>query len=719
MSAAFGNDRRLQLGGGSDARGISDSGSSTRGSSPDNGSGYVASSASRTASDSAASHHSPTAINLNSRGIIAMETKCVHDFDGPEACRKTSQAFFDLLCPGVREVKVYNEAYEALLDVFDSPYSSETVFNEELFKAVGKCIRGLSTRRQFKFSPRVLCTENLIVLVLKNKTVIGDGESNRMEYAVGIVREKAPPMDRRCILSRRAKFDHAVVMLRRAAYSSRDWGLWNALAVVDFKIQGKGVRNLAKNADGSVRRKLLDPLNAKLHGPLVQVVMYTAAHVLRGTAAMGQLPERIPFAVVSCKTKEGGGSRGDEESNWVHGNLVVPEVCGFPYSFNVDAYGKLVDPERGNYSSLAAYLHVMTHGLKIAGDWLSTASSANPPLLKTPAPHWMSGRSLHFGSGTPLTEGGESKAPPALVATPVSKYGKNGFRIAQGELFKVTVNLLNLRLSLSPRHGVFWCQDTYDNKDNKETTVLIKVSSLSCFPLLVPTGKAYLYSTEEDAWKLREDFRDVLSGSLYGFYLTPGMHGLVQLMPNLAKQGYEALRPERWLFADSWSVLWGSFEGFVTGTLIPLTRYRVVHVDLRAGCDVTSNILYNPVAGTMRMIDLDSLCTFGSLGGMVAVSQGDRIICPVDLPRQMRNSALGFVLGQVICIAESWHKGIRDDEVNANDIITEAVESIAAVKGAADVDDALIATVLSHYRREIQQKYGSRRAGRDVAAVAP
>jgi hypothetical protein len=82
----------------------------------------------------------------------------------------------------------------------------------------------------------------------------------------------------------------------------------------------------------------------------------------------------------------------------------------------------------------------------------------------------------------------------------------------------------------------------------------------------------------------------------------------------------------------------------------------------------------------------------------------------------MRNSALGFVLGQVICISESWHKGIRDDEVNANDIITEAVESIADVKGAADVDDALIATVLSHYRREIQQKYGSRRAGRDVAA---
>lgn len=714
MSAAFGNDQRLQLGGGGNAFGNSDSGSSTRGSSPDNGSGNVASSASRTASDSAASHHSPTASNLNSRGIIAMETECVHEFDGAEMCRTTSQAFFDELCPGVRSVEVYNEAYEALLDVFDSPYSSETAFNEEMFKAVGKCIRGLATKRQFKFSPLVLCTENLIVLVPKNKAVIGDGERNGMEYAVGLVREKAPPMDRRCILSRRAKFDHAAVMLRRAAYGSRDWGLWNALAVVDFKIQGKGVRNLAKNAEGSVRRKLLDPLNAKLHGPLVQVIMYTAAHALRGTAALGQLPERIPFAVVSCKTGEGGGSRGDEESNWVHGNLVVPEVCGFPYTFNVDAYGKLVDSKRGNYSSLAAYLHVMTHGLKLASDWLTKASTARPPLLKTPAPHWMSGRTLHFGRGTPLTGGGESNVPPGLVASPVSKYGKDGLRIAQGEMFKLTVNLRKLRSSLSPRDGVFWCQDTYDDKG---TSALIKVSSLSCFPLLVPTEKAYLYSTEEDAWELRRDFRNVLSGSLYGFYVTPGKHGLVQLMPNLEKHGYEALRPERWLIADSWSVLWDSFEGFVTSTLIPLTRYHIVHVDLRAGCDFTSNILYNPTAGSMRMIDLDSLSTFDSLGGMTAVLQGDRIICPVDLPPQMRNSALGFVLGQVICVAESWHKGIRDDQMNANDIITKAAKSIADVKGAADVDEALIVTVLSHYRREIEQKYGNHRAGREVAAA--
>jgi hypothetical protein len=714
MSAAFGNDydQRLQLAGGS-----SDSGSSTRGSSPDNGSGNVASSASRTASDSAASHHSPTASNLNSRGIIAMETKWVHDFDGPDQCRKTSQAFFDALCPGVREVKVYDEAYEALLDVFDSPYSSETEFNEKLFKAVGTCIRGLSTKRQFKFSPHVLCTENLIVLVPKKKMVIGTGENNGMEYAVGLVREKAPPMDRRCILSRRAKLDHAAVMLRRVANSSRFWGVWNALAVVDFKIQGKGVRNLATNADGSVRRKLLDPLKAQLHGALVQVIMYTAAHALRGAAALGQLPKCIPFAVISCKKEEGGGSRGDEESNWVHGNLVVPEVCGFPYTFNVDAYGKLVNAQRGNYSSLAAYLHVMTHGVNAASAWLEqlerASAKARQSLRKAPAPHWMSGQYLHFGRATPLTGGGQSDAPPVLAATPVSKYGKNGLRVAQGELFKVTVNLRNLRSSVSTRDGVFWCQDTYEDK---ETSALVKVSTLSCFHLLVPTERAYLYSTEEDVWELRKDVRDVLSGSLYGFYVTPRKHGLVQLMPNLVKQGYEALRPERWLFADLWSVLWDSFERLVTGTLIPLTRYHIVHVDLRAGCDVTSNILYNPTTGSMLMIDLDSLCSFSSLGGMTAVFQGDRIICPVDLPPQMQNSALGFVLGQVICVAESWHKELRDEEINANDIINKAVESNTDVKVAADVDYALITRVLAHYKREIRGKYGTRRTGRDVAA---
>jgi hypothetical protein len=591
------------------------SGVSSRGSSP----GSVSSSASsdRTAATSRpASHHSPTVNNLNSRGIVAVETEYVNGFSTTEGCRKTSkEAFFDRLCPGLREVQ-FNASYGALLGVFDQSYSSENKFNEELFEAVGKCIQDLATKKkgQFKFRPPVLGTDkNLIVLAPKDRLVIGD-----TEYAAGLVREKTVPKDRRTILVDDARLDHAAVMLRRPATANRNgnmasWNVWVALAVVDFKMQGKGVRGLATNSNGNVEPSALHPLDPESHGPLAQVMMYTAAHALRGAAALGQLPESIPFAVVSCR-KTGGSNADEDECNWVHGNLVVPEACGFRYRFNVDAYGNLVEGTKlENHSSLAAYLHVMSHGLKLASEWLAEAFEAKPALQKTPAPHRLSGRSLHFGTDKPLTRDGETEARLVLVATPVSKYGKCGLHIAQGELFVATVNLQKLRSSVSGPHKVFWCRDTYDDK---ETSVLVKVSSRLCFNLLVPPGNAYLYGSADDVWKLRRTVREVLSRSLYGFYVTPGKHGLVQLLPNLVEQGYVVLRPKDWLFEDTWSALWDAFAQLVTGTLLPLARYEILHADLRAGYDVTSNVLYNPVAGSMRIIDLDSLCDFQSLDEM-------------------------------------------------------------------------------------------------------
>jgi hypothetical protein len=681
------------------------------------------SSAASSSSWSSSARHSSAVDNLNARGIRASETGYAAGFDTPEECRETSKArFFDLLCPGARGLAAENSPfYRALLQPFDDAHSSGSKFNEELFKAVGKCIRDLSEdkggRRHFTFRPVGLRTDGLLVLAPKEPVVVGD-----IEYAAGLAREATLPQDRSSILSRDARLDHAAVLLRRVANSSDDdWEVWAVLAVVVLNVQGTGVRGLGKNRAGNVDHTLMRPLVASLHGPLAQGIMYTVAHALRGSAALGMtVPERIPFAVVSGRKKAGddGSSKAREESHWVHGNVVVPEVCGFPYAFNVDAYGNLV--EQGNHSSLASYLHVLAHGLKLACDWLKKASEAQPPLRKTPAPHRMSGRCLHFGTNRPLTRDGSSEAHFALVATPVSKYGVGGLRISQGELFKATVNLQKLRSSVSGPDEVFWCRDAYADKD---TSVLVKVSSRSCFHLLVPPESAYLYRLVERRWMADDAIRRVLSKSLYGFYVTPGMHGLVQLLPDLQKKRYGALHPEDWLFAGTWSALWDSFAVFVTGTLVPLARYGIVHADLRAGYDVTSNVLYNPAAGSMRMIDLDSLCDWNSLLGVPSIPD-KRNIDPYDLPPCMRSTALGFVLGQVLCVSEAWHGGdrreggIRDAEVNADRIITEAAEASADVKGAAaaaaaagggGVDEALISTVLAQYRAKLREKYGKRR----------
>jgi hypothetical protein len=695
------------------------SGSSTRGSSsicPGSGSGD----SSRASSyGQASSHCGRAAANyLNSRGIVAVETEYVHDFDSPELCRATYQAFFGVLCPGQHEA-LFNDAYGALVDVFDQSYPSDIKFSEALFQAVGKCIQDLAVttaKQQFKFRSPVLCSDRLLVLQPKERLVIGD-----TEYAAGLARETTLPMDRNTILVGNDSTPrvHAAVVLRRDARNSRrddGWEVWNVLAVADCAVQGRGVRDLAPNRDGNVDHHRLFPLDARAHRALAPAVMNTVARALRGTAALGgPLPERIPFAVVSGKTNNtSGGLR--KESNWVHGNVVVPEACGFRYAFNVDAYGNLVDSAHGSFSSVAAYLHVITHGLTLASEWIKQASEAMPPLRKLPAPHWMSGLSIHFGTDKPLTKDGTNEAQLVLVATPVSKYGVSGLRISQGELFMTTVNLHKLRSSVSGPEAVFWCRDTYDDE---ETSVLVKVFSRSCFNLLVPPESAYLYGREERHWKTDVDIRRVLSKSLYGFYVTLGKYGLVQLLPNLVEQGYGVLCPKDWLFEDTWSALWDAFAQLVTGTLLPLARYDILHTDLRAGYDVTSNVLYNPVEASMRMIDLDSLCDFRSLCGMIS-TRDKRNFNPRYLPASMRDSALGFLLGQVMCASAAWLGGIRDADVSATDIIAEAAKSIDDVKGAATVDDALIAKVLAHYRREIAEKYGSRRRRPpDVAAAVP
>jgi hypothetical protein len=195
----------------------------------------------------------------------------------------------------------------------------------------------------------------------------------------------------------------------------------------------------------------------------------------------------------------------------------------------------------------------------------------------------------------------------------------------------------------------------------------------------------------------------VLSQSLHGMYVAPGRSGLVQLLPNLREIGYTVLCPHQWLHERSWSALWGAFARFVKGALIPLAKYDIIHADIRAGYDTTANILYNPAMGSMRMIDLDSLCTFDMLLGTPQVSDL-RNIRPRRLPARMR-TALGFVLGQVICVAEAWLQQVPSQSVNANAMITEAKRANPGI-WEAGADETLIDVVLSQYNAELALVYG-------------
>jgi hypothetical protein len=716
------------------------------------------SSASRTFSAGPASNYRTTAHNLASRGVEAVETPYVTRFDRAPECRTAVQDFLAGLplppssmsqrqlqrgarAPGVvaPTTAIVEHCYLTLLKVFDTGYSGEKFFNKALFRAMGECVlqaaspppsasdvspRHMRWLRKQQAPPRtpstppppgfqVLVTERMIVF-----DRIANPSAEGYEFAAGLAREVAfNPEKAGCILRCKAQLDHALVLLvRRAGGTDRDWVVWRALAAVDLKA-GENVCALTRSGAGglgnvNVSAEVLDPLLVDGNGPLAQVIMYTLAHVLPGIASLGECPRAIPFALVACKTR---ASKARIKQGWVHGNLVTPSLCGGGYSYSLDAYGEVLGEAGANHPPLAAYLDVMTKGLGAANRWLDRLVAGRP----LPAPHPVSGRELRFGM---LTAPEDLPLPVLLtdvelVATPVSTYGIEPrartahpqFRIYQGELFQATVSLQALRsASISTaRHREFWCRNT--SPSNPES-VLIKVSSDSCFDLLIPSGAAFLRHLKERPWDADVAVREALSHSLLGVYLTPDRSGLVQLLPNL-QNDYSALSPREWPREnDGWGALWRSFAGLVRDVLIPLAGSdgQVVHADVRAGYDVTSNILCKTEDGSMRLIDLDSLCEFGRLENLPGVTDLKHIVAK-RLPDQLK-SAMGFVLGQVICTAEVWLERTLHNDVKANATIDrgwrsltavpDPVVAVGAVAEAGGVDEALVAKVLHHYQEK-------------------
>jgi hypothetical protein len=687
--------------------------------------------ASRTRSFGTPSNYGASAEHLSNRGVSAVETPYSVTFHEANAGLRAVEAFLQaLLCPleVALDADDLVESCERLRSAANSSHGSEAPFSGELFGAMGELFRRFApsstfaSRRQ-KPTPwgRVIVNDTAIILVRKESKAVGG-----YEYAAGLAREATlRPESGSILLDDGARLDHAAVVYRKpAGGNDKDFVVWRALAVVDFKVGDIDCKP-AKKAGGTA----VDPdslaLSHAVNGPLAQVIMYTFALAVPGSAALGELPESVPFAVVGCRTDPAQSI----EFGWVHGNVVTPKACGELYSFSVDAYGPLRPTndfsDGSSESNAAAYLHVMTKGLEGAVRWLERLKEETPAdglaPSKLPAPHHVSGRDLRFGRsvrwGLGATVSGSADITEikdaTLLGTPVLEYRtEDHFRIHQGELFRARVNLDDLRSKLGRQHRVFWCPDAYPSKD--PAPVLIKVSSKACFHLLIPSHGAYLYSLPENADPWERVVRGVLSQSLHGVYVTPDRCGVVQILPDLLRLKYSPLPHGNDLDAAGWVALWRAFASLVTGVLVPLARAGIVHPDVRTGYDATSNLLYNAADGSMRLIDLDSLCTYERLLDLPRVADL-KYLSARGLPGTLA-SAMGFVLGQVVCAAEVWIGRTLHNEVKANATFLGALRS--ATDGPshpfgfradafdedgtfqATVDDALIVTVLERYQEK-------------------
>jgi hypothetical protein len=165
---------------------------------------------------------------------------------------------------------------------------------------------------------------------------------------------------------------------------------------------------------------------------------------------------------------------------------------------------------------------------------------------------------------------------------------------------------------------------------------------------------------------------DLLKDSLHAVYVPNEGAGLVQILPDLRREGYRDLRPEEQLLSlEQWKDAWDAFVDVVKFTLIPLANHWVVHVDLRPGHDRTANLLFRGgPAKKMVIIDLDSLVDFSEWRSLNhRLKHDDGLPCISDIASIKK--PLEFVYWQVAAVAYSWINKKTSDLVTVNFIAAE------------------------------------------------
>jgi hypothetical protein len=408
------------------------------------------------------------------------------------------------------------------------------------------------------------------------------------------------------------------------------WVFHRVLATVELKVDDSACRSYQLDEFKLAVDEDFFEKNAKGYGPLFQEILYVVAHVIPGRASLGlELQPKMSLAVITGKKGSSSQASRAEKARWTHGNIVTPDVCGGEFSFEVDGFGGF-DASGSAKAALSAYLRVMGDGMEAAEKWFALLRA------KGAEPRSICGRGVQFGN-SPLKAG--------LLASPTIV--NEAFHASQCELFTLKDKLSSIRIA-NPcsTEQLFWC----DERPGDENHVIVKVLSKACFGHLTSNG--LFWCMDGATWTNIQSF---LAPSLYGFYVLPRQSGMVQLMPDLSKEGFQELCPKDLTDDSSWKSMWGAFVVLVQDTLIPLARRGIIHVDLRHGFDRTANMLFN---GTrMRIVDWDSLMKFKDWEANPP--KGERYIKSKSTRpgSRARTNALEYVFLQTVCIVESWIQG--------------------------------------------------------------
>ena len=427
-----------------------------------------------------------------------------------------------------------------------------------------------------------------------------------------------------------SRHDHSCVLIARRNKKKDgtgdyfSWKVRENLATVELKRQKESILLVKKKikrkrdrADGFYQvERINTPIGQKGFGALWQIIAYTISDVWTCLARTGAETQRsdgrdggsltyspptcIPFALLACVIT--GEKANEQASRYAYGNIVIPEVCGDSFSFNLLSDGTFEEDTSGESvtAAAAAYIKVLSFGVSMGSSIKGRALSIGKHFYS------MSGRKLHL-SGHDITSSFE------LLRSPIST-DKFGAAASQGEIWRGRPD------------SSFHLGDVEDflkfadiDFANSNSSLLLKCSSKMIHNPLVGSSKSWRALKRIVQKGHQEILNTVL---IYAEYRNEEVTMLMHDLSNTHKD----LLPFKHS-RDQFPKLWCLFCDLVRKTLLGLARIGIVHPDVRPGYDFTSNILLRLPAdeedkrveqeqeqvqddSEMVLIDLDSLTCF-------------------------------------------------------------------------------------------------------------
>jgi hypothetical protein len=346
---------------------------------------------------------------------------------------------------------------------------------------------------------------------------------------------------------------------------------------------------------------------------------------------------RMPFLVIACG-KKGKQKTKNNYARYIRGDLIAPPTCGDVFTYSVNS--SMPSSTIALCEVIYEYSEVVSKGFDICYEHMVEKREGKATCLP------LGGCQLPKEIDFLNKETNHLK----LVASPV--HSKAGLCSSQGDIWTAQMYQTDFESvsSKSKKETVILTKTDFQTiaNGNEETSrfpVVVKVSSTVIVSPLVSPSDCY-----EALTLLHKEGVDLDALLCCAKLRHSTQSGLILIMEDLSKQGYQVLRPADQMDDGKYKLpsLWSAFTKLFKGILWKAAEVGCIFSDLRIGFDVTSNVLVNFTGKgnlELQLIDFDSFVEVNNLGEVY----NHRYLVP-------NLSAAAYLFLQVFILGHSYEK---------------------------------------------------------------